>query len=115
MRHAAWALLLAMAAMGLWSLEGDRASRELAVATRAGAAEAPKKSGGLPPLVVDRDSPLLLDEPAKKPSSEPADGPVADNSACYVCHTNYEEEPMVVVHARKDVGCMDCLPCVSVS
>lgn len=35
-------------------------------------------------------------------SSEP------DNDVCLVCHLDYEEEPMVVTHARGGIGCADC-------
>jgi hypothetical protein len=34
--------------------------------------------------------------------------PPADNSACFVCHANYEEESMAVVHAKAGTGCVDC-------
>jgi len=61
--------------------------------------------GAPPPLVVNKDTPLLLgDAPAEKPKDEAG----ADNSACYVCHTNYEEEEFVLWHAKEDVGCIDC-------
>ncbi len=60
-----------------------------------------------PPLKVDKSAPLLLDEPKTKPA-EKADGPVADNSACHVCHTNYQEESLAVSHAKADVGCVKC-------
>lgn len=33
---------------------------------------------------------------------------LADNSACYVCHGNYQEEPFALSHAKEDVGCVDC-------
>lgn len=61
----------------------------------------------LPPLVVGKDAPLLLEEPAEK-KVEPLFGPVADNTACYCCHTNYEEEEFVQYHAVADVGCIEC-------
>jgi len=32
----------------------------------------------------------------------------ADNSRCYVCHMNYEEEELAVTHARNGVGCERC-------
>ena len=65
-----------------------------------------------PPLKVDRGAPLLLEGPAGKESAkesedEPA-GPVADNSACHVCHANFQEESMAVLHAKADVGCVKC-------
>jgi hypothetical protein len=72
---------------------------------RAEDAEKPK-SDGPPPLVIDRDKPLLLDEPAEKPKKQ--EGPMADNTACFVCHGNYEEEQLAVIHAGEEVGCIDC-------
>lgn len=62
-----------------------------------------------PPLKVDRSKPLLLEEakvppaPKKKPP-----GPVADNSPCFVCHSNYQEESLASVHALENVGCVRC-------
>jgi len=32
----------------------------------------------------------------------------ADNSYCYVCHVNYQEEPLVLQHAPTGVGCEKC-------
>ena len=51
---------------------------------------------------------LLLDdvEPAEQ-LLEPT-GPVADNSRCHVCHMNYEDEVLALVHARADIGCEQC-------
>ncbi|MCR4413105.1 MAG: cytochrome c3 family protein [Thermoguttaceae bacterium] len=60
-----------------------------------------------PPLKVNTAKPLLLDEPKAAPKKQ-VDGPVADNSACHVCHTNYQEETLAVVHAEADVGCVKC-------
>ncbi len=36
------------------------------------------------------------------------EGPVADNMACHVCHTTYEEETLAIVHAKANVGCVKC-------
>ena len=72
----------------------------VALAAWAGEAKRP----GPPPLVVGKDAPTLPDEPAPK---KPA-GKVADNSACFVCHANYKEEPLAVQHAAKSVGCASC-------
>jgi len=33
---------------------------------------------------------------------------MADNSVCYVCHANLEDERLVAVHARNEIGCTDC-------
>jgi hypothetical protein len=68
-----------------------------------------EKAKGLPPLKVDKSAPLLLDEPPAQ-SAEPADPkkPRADNSACFVCHGNFQDESMVTVHAKENVGCAKC-------
>ena len=73
---------------------------------RATADEKDPKAWGLPPLKVDKDAPLL-DEPTKK-DKERTSKPRADNGACHVCHTNYQEEPLAVTHARANVGCVKC-------
>ncbi len=57
-----------------------------------------------PPLVVDRDAPLLLGGPPPHASAVP----LADNTACFVCHANFEEEPLARGHAAAEVGCVDC-------
>jgi len=31
-----------------------------------------------------------------------------DNSACYVCHVNYETEGLVIKHGIEEIGCIDC-------
>jgi hypothetical protein len=72
------------------------------------AAEKPgTKPAGPPPLEVDKSAPLLLDEPKKGHEAQP-EGPVADNGACFVCHTNYQQEPLARVHAKANVGCVKC-------
>lgn len=69
-----------------------------------------EKPGGPPPLVVDRDAPLLLDEPTEptKPSPGKPGQTVADNGACFVCHANFKTEPLAVWHAAQNVGCVAC-------
>jgi hypothetical protein len=68
-----------------------------------------KSPAALPPLKVEKGAPLLLDAlPDAKPAKTPEEGPVADNIACYCCHRNFEEEPMVRVHAKANVGCVKC-------
>ena len=124
MRHAVWLMLLPASAVVVfahfadWPSDGAGAlaapplsldgylDEKLPEAPKRDAE--PKQKAGPPPLVVDRGAPLLLDAMPDKAPSEPADRPVADNSACYVCHTNYQEEDMVVVHARENIGCMKC-------
>ncbi len=68
------------------------------------------KSGGSPPLVVDKDAPLLLAEPTeaeKSAATKPARD-IADNGPCFVCHLNYKEEPLAHQHAVRNVGCVKC-------
>jgi len=86
----AGSMAILWAGLGLWGPEGGL--------TRSA-------EGAPPPLVVDKDAPLLLDD---APAEEPKDEILADNEACYVCHTNYKEEEFVVWHAQGDVGCTDC-------
>jgi formate-dependent nitrite reductase cytochrome c552 subunit len=74
------------------------------------AADGPEGTAkGLPPLKVDKSAPLLLDDsPAK--AAPPADPKklMADNSACFVCHANFQEESMVTAHAKENIGCAKC-------
>lgn len=39
---------------------------------------------------------------------KPAEREPADNSYCYVCHTNYQEESLAKTHASVGVGCESC-------
>lgn len=108
MRHVLWlgslALLLASAASLAHGLLGRQSAPGAAAAERND-----DGSGGPPPLVVDKDAPLLLEDPPQQEDPlKGAGGSVADNTACYCCHTNYEEEPMVLWHARADIGCVAC-------
>jgi hypothetical protein len=48
--------------------------------------------------------PLLLLDGGEKTSA----APVADNSRCFVCHLNYMQEDIAVVHARANIGCVNC-------
>jgi len=57
---------------------------------------------------IEREPPLLLEDPDKTEQLPPPTGPVADNSRCYVCHINYEEEALAVTHARANIGCEKC-------
>jgi len=51
---------------------------------------------------------LLLEEDETAEDTAPPTGPVADNSRCYVCHINYEDEELAVVHARANISCEQC-------
>lgn len=54
------------------------------------------------------EPPLLLEDTGLAQELESPAGPVADNSRCHVCHVNFENEALTVVHARAEVGCEDC-------
>ena len=57
------------------------------------------------PLLLEDEPLLLLDDDE---GSQGSDGPEADNSRCFVCHINYMEEDIAVVHARANIGCAGC-------
>jgi len=68
------------------------------------------KPGGPAPLVVDKDAPLLLDEPtqAQKAAAKTPKPGAADNAPCLVCHVNYKAEPLARQHAGQKIGCVKC-------
>jgi len=90
MKHVAWLILLPVSALVVLACFGDFPRDE----SRALAA---------PPLSLDG----LLDEKLPEAPKMAAKAKV-DNSACYVCHGNYETEELVVSHAKEEVGCIDC-------
>ena len=53
------------------------------------------------------EEPLLLLDDGEEEFLTPS-GPVADNSRCHVCHINYIQEDIAVIHARANIGCADC-------
>ncbi|MHC4229483.1 MAG: multiheme c-type cytochrome [Planctomycetota bacterium] len=57
------------------------------------------------PLLLDDEPLLLLDD---EPDAGGSDGPQADNSRCFVCHINYMQEDIAVIHARANIGCAGC-------
>ncbi len=69
-----------------------------------------KESGSPPPLVVNEDAPLLLDEPGESTAQAVTAAPeaMADNTACFVCHVNYQDESLATRHAAANVGCVIC-------
>ena len=58
------------------------------------------------PPAQEKDEPLLLLD--NGPEDKPSTGPVADNSRCYVCHLNFEQEPFAASHALANIGCAEC-------
>jgi len=77
----------------------------LALAGEEKAGEKVKKKGP-PPLVVDKEAPLLLEEPGGS-GKEAAPGYPA-NDACLVCHVNFKKEPLALIHGKEEIGCVDC-------
>jgi hypothetical protein len=114
MRYASWGFLfLALLLLGVRGLSvptGERGWFALSAVEAADreAGKPAEKPKGPPPLKVDRSAPLLLDNPAEKKPAKEGKGPKADNSACYVCHTNYQDEELVGEHAIANVGCVKC-------
>ena len=74
------------------------------------ATQATEKPKGLPPLVVDKSAPLLLDDPveADKTNSQATAAVDADTLACFVCHANFKTESLAQGHAKAKMGCIDC-------
>jgi hypothetical protein len=72
--------------------------------------EVAQDTGGLPPLVIDTSSPLLLDEPTddEKAFAGAAAKAAGENAACFVCHANYQSEFLANSHARANISCFNC-------
>jgi hypothetical protein len=68
-------------------------------------AAAPAHIPKAPTWAKEPVSPHPPADPAKKKKH---DLPAADNSRCYVCHLNLEDETLVSVHAKGGIGCMKC-------
>jgi len=69
-----------------------------------------ESTGSPPPLVVDSDTPLLLDEPTQEQldSAGMTTKAAAENAACFVCHANYRYEALASRHAKANIGCAVC-------
>ncbi len=90
MKQAAWPILLVIAAVPVLACLVDVWQGDV----RAVAA---------PPLSLEGYMDEKLPEaPADKPKLK------VDNSACYVCHGNYDSEELVVSHGMEEIGCIDC-------
>ncbi len=74
------------------------------------AEEKSKSVSSPPPLVVDSDTPLLLDEPTQEQLDSAAITTQAavENATCFVCHTNYRFEALAGDHAKVNIGCAVC-------
>jgi len=69
----------------------------------AGLSGGEKQVVAAPPLSLDG----FMDEKLPEAPKEKVKLKV-DNLACFVCHGNYEDEPLVIEHAKKAIGCVDC-------
>jgi len=85
-------------------------SEHISTHTTAVTSNEPEKTGGPPPLVVDTSAPLLLDEPTEEQQKSAAivNEATRENTACFVCHTNYRTELLVSRHAQANIGCVNC-------
>ncbi len=79
----------------------------LAAAVAVGIVTCKQKIREEPPLLLE-EPPLLLENGDGAEELPPPPGPVADNSRCHVCHINYEDEELAVVHARTNISCEQC-------
>ena len=70
-----------------------------------GAWEPETKGGSKTQPAVKDETPLLLDD---EPQADRSDESEADNSRCFVCHINYMQEDIAVIHARANIGCAGC-------
>jgi hypothetical protein len=106
---------LGLSVLGLLSATGMRgaspAARSPSPAPMAASSQTPKPDGP-PPLVIDKNAPLLLDEAAEPDKSASPSGTGtgtgADNAPCFVCHANYRSEPLAQKHAENQLGCVHC-------
>jgi hypothetical protein len=57
-------------------------------------------------LAQDKAAPPAL-KPVGSQRPKPL-GPPADNSRCFVCHINFDEEKLAVAHAKGGVACVKC-------
>jgi formate-dependent nitrite reductase cytochrome c552 subunit len=90
MRYAGWIILALCAAVLFGALRVDSVGQE-------------KKARKVKPLSLEGFlDEKLPDAPEKKVEIK------VDNSACYVCHVNYETEELVVTHGKEEIGCIDC-------
>ncbi len=64
-------------------------------------------AAGCPAAATRTDAPHAL--PARpRPGDAAPKEPTVDNDRCFVCHANFQEEPLVAFHAGGGVGCEKC-------
>jgi len=93
-------VMAAVAAFGSTACQTGREPQEL---------EADQPAPDTPQVALDEEPLLLDDEPLLLLDDSPSvDEAGADNSRCHVCHMNYFQEDIAVIHARAKIGCADC-------
>ena len=103
-------ILLTYLTVTLLSCTSTNQSEPAEIITAPATDDEPKTTEGLPPLVIDTSAPLLLDEPGDEETAFAAANTQAanENTACFVCHTNYRTEFLANSHAQANVGCFNC-------
>jgi len=64
-------------------------------------------ASGCPAGTTGSAAPHNLPARAKPREAVPRE-PTIDNGRCFVCHANYQEEPLVQFHAAGGIGCEKC-------
>ena len=103
-------VLIVFAASTILSCTPAVKSERTEVQSAPAAGDKAESAGGPPPLVVDSDAPLLLDEPTEeqRASTVMVTQAAIENAACFVCHANYRSESLANDHAGANVGCAGC-------
>jgi hypothetical protein len=76
---------------------------------RATAVAQDQETSDLPPLILDDDEPLLLLEAPEEEEKSAAElKALTESQPCFVCHVNYQEEPLAAGHAKQGFSCVIC-------
>jgi hypothetical protein len=103
-------VLVVLAASTILSCNPAVKSEQTEVRPAPASGDKSESTGGPPPLVIDSDAPLLLDEPTEEQqvSAGMTTQAAVENTACFVCHANYRSEALANRHAGANVGCAGC-------
>ena len=103
-------VLVVLAALTILSCTPAVKSERTEVRPAPASGDKSESTGGPPPLVIDSDAPLLLDEPTEEQqaSAVTVTQAAVENTACFVCHANYRSEALANRHAGANVGCAGC-------
>jgi hypothetical protein len=68
-----------------------------------------QETSDLPPLIIDDDEPLLLLEAPEEEEKSAAElKALTESQPCFVCHVNYQKEPLAAGHAKQGLSCVTC-------